>query len=111
MALPHTSYRRLMLVEAATSEEMASLAGRLLQSPHDATDEEVKKLAASVLVQRRELSPHQEQIERVSIALPRPGSDVHPELWIRVRGRKTHSIPLDAEDLVEAARWILANCG
>lgn len=34
-----------------TSKRLASIAGRILKSPHTATDDEIKELAASVLTQ------------------------------------------------------------
>lgn len=95
-----------------SGQDAASLAGRVINAPESARPREIKKLAASVLSQRRDLrvlnrSQAQAQLA-VALVLPPQGmvEDAPPELQLVVKGRR-FAIDLDVAGLRDLATDIL----
>ena len=92
--------RRRMLNERS-GEEMASLAGRLLQDPGSATVAEISRIAGSVLSQFRIPVVHR-RIEAVEVQLP-PNVET-PRLALHVQGGETIAMSIDSHSLGEFVR-------
>lgn len=89
------------LIHERSSEDMASLAGRILQDPGGATVAEIRRIAGSVLSQYKVPVAHR-RIEAVEAQLP-PEVQT-PRLVLHVQGGETISMSIDSHSLGEFVR-------
>ena len=104
--MPGSDVARRMILNERSGEEVAFLAGRLFDNPEVATPDEVRRLAGSVLSQRRLPVARRGRVESVDVRLHPPSQ--RAEFLFREPGGRTTSMSIDnLQSFVEWARWLV----